>query len=897
MEAHPPHAGLIEHIPKSPESRFPVRDSWGLRVLLLAVSLVATWAYGSDEAVPLLTAGVCDRPPVLDGRIADKAWRTAAGGSHFPVRPNAGFARVCHDATNLYIAAVNVRPQVEAMNLPDAERDADIENQENVEIFLAPRPTTGMYFHFVISAANVQKDQRCSEGKCDVSWNGTWRSAVQVIHKSWGVEIAIPFETLGEAQPGEGDLWAFNIRRRAQGIDGSHLVSWSPAARDGKGHDRCAFGRLRFTRQTQATVVGHIAEEFPGRNECDVMLQGIDRGLFTVNAGTKDEPVDRFQQWLTPGNTRLLYELHEGDGPLSVTLRDEAGTTIWASGSVPSPALDAWPPFTERIEGRAFEDRTDRLLDNGPREEDGKPAYGLAVATSMLKVLPKKPAEYTGGLATSIHLSAARNEVEAAQIVLYSPERALTRVQLECSALGGDEGGVIDSASILAAPVGYVKTEEPVAHPMPHVGWWPDPILSYLPHFDVQKGDLASVWYSVRVPEGTAPGTYKGTLTIRPADAPAASVPVTLTVWDFALPRVPSLKTAIGHSVVNLHHKEESREHIEQVLEPIYEKFLIDHRTTPSHMYRPRPPSEAQLRRWRDWGVASFCITYISNERLLRDDAGRANGLDPDDENQYHAQIAESLQLARDLGIGDKAYVYLFDERVWPDFAGIQKVAARLAERFPEVRTLTTCDDRTFGEQLPSINAFCPLTIYYDRPSADDARARGKEVWWYVYVAPHMPHANVNLEQSAIATRLLLGFMSFAYQVDGFLYYGMSRLKLNEKTLRGGPYTDWIPRSWGRYNCDGHLYYPTPDGPVSSIRFENWLDGLEDYEYLALLSRRLEERTGNDDLTRAAREVLMRYTQPGNEIVRTMTGFTHDPADVSRARAKLAGLILRLGSE
>ena len=62
----------------------------------------------------------------------------------------------------------------------------------------------------------------------------------------------------------------------------------------------------------------------------------------------------------------------------------------------------------------------------------------------------------------------------------------------------------------------------------------------------------------------------------------------------------------------------------------------------------------------------------------------------------------------------------------------------------------------------------------------------------------------------------------------------------NGQTLRDGPYTTWNTRSWGKYNGDGHLLYPHPTGPVTSIRMENWLDGLEDYEYLHLLQRRIE---------------------------------------------------------
>ena len=84
--------------------------------------------------------------------------------------------------------------------------------------------------------------------------------------------------------------------------------------------------------------------------------------------------------------------------------------------------------------------------------------------------------------------------------------------------------------------------------------------------------------------------------------------------------------------------------------------------------------------------------------------------------------------------------------------------------------------------------------------------------------------------------------MSFAYAVDEFLYWGMMNEKQPaNKSLADGPFTTWNPRTWPGHNGAGHLFYPGENGPVTSLRMENWLGGMGDFEYLTLAKRRVDE--------------------------------------------------------
>jgi len=99
---------------------------------------------------------------------------------------------------------------------------------------------------------------------------------------------------------------------------------------------------------------------------------------------------------------------------------------------------------------------------------------------------------------------------------------------------------------------------------------------------------------------------------------------------------------------------------------------------------------------------------------------------------------------------------------------------------------------------------------------------------------------------------------------------------------------------WG--NGDGRFLYPanmdvngdkTPyvKGPVNSIRWEMLREGLEDYEYFALLSK-LTQNKG----THWEKDLL----QVPETIIKSQTEFTKDPQAMYKHRRELAEAIERM---
>ena len=93
-------------------------------------------------------------------------------------------------------------------------------------------------------------------------------------------------------------------------------------------------------------------------------------------------------------------------------------------------------------------------------------------------------------------------------------------------------------------------------------------------------------------------------------------------------------------------------------------------------------------------------------------------------------------------------------------------------------------------------------------------------------------------------------------------------------------------------NGDGFLMYPSPKGPVSSIRLEAIRDGVEDYDYLVLywnLLEALKKKGGNAALIEKA-------TKEGNlkALVPDLVSYTRDPNVLLAKREALGRVIAEM---
>lgn len=521
----------------------------------------------------------------------------------------------------------------------------------------------------------------------------------------------------------------------------------------------------------------------------------------------------------------------------------------------------------------------------------------LGYASSMEKVLPRVPVFRP--LPETIRIEAARNEKEAAQLIVMPYGKSAKTISVKLSEFEGSAGKLPPSA-ISAVPVGFVETKFVPHSGSKHIGFWPDPLMSFLNSVEVKPGDAQPFWIKADIPDGQPAGVYNGKAEVVADGKTAIAVPVSVRVRGFSLPLRPMLPLAVtfcpSDSLMPQCNPDFDPDEREKPANP--SRSWQKHKKAWSDMLSEYYLAIDSLYEYGGWNPELELFAELEKEgKLGMFNLGYYGLAAEDPADNYGMQptidrIRPRYEKAKKLGLLKYAYIYGCDEAAAPTFAAANRAAEILKKEFPGVPIFTTAYDESYGTdgRLPAIDWFCPLTPKFDAEKAEAARKAGKQVWWYICLAPVRPYANNFIEADAIEIRLLMGAMSAKYRPDGFLYYQTS-LWNNTAPISSGPYTDWVAQSFPGYNGDGNWTYPGPDGiPLGSIRLENFRDGLEDYAYVKILEQKLSEAQKSGANPQWQKEAEAALSVPAS-VAESLKEYTRDPAQLRAWRARLADLI------
>jgi hypothetical protein len=183
--------------------------------------------------LPSLSVESVTTVPIIDGDLKDAPWSSGAvidGLRHNRTMDSAAVAThitVLHAADGLYVRARCDEPLMDELVVVDAE--GEIWRGDVFEVYLAPAGGEGGYYQFLVNAhgTGATLAHRGDTG-IDSNWQPTWKHAGSTNSDSWGVELFIPWESLGtSAVPAVGDLWrAGFFRERYTGERAN--TAWSP---------------------------------------------------------------------------------------------------------------------------------------------------------------------------------------------------------------------------------------------------------------------------------------------------------------------------------------------------------------------------------------------------------------------------------------------------------------------------------------------------------------------------------------------------------------------------------------------------------------------------------------------------------------------------------------------
>lgn len=526
-------------------------------------------------------------------------------------------------------------------------------------------------------------------------------------------------------------------------------------------------------------------------------------------------------------------------------------------------------------------------------------------------VLREDPAE-TG---VAVRVAAARNECRGFQILMRSDE-PVGGVNVVPRDLTGPDGRVWQAANARLYRQHQLNiTDASSRNDQFRPGWYPDPLIPFVDPrtgeplsgarlsavpFDLPADQTHGFWIDLTVPPESVPGEYRGVWQITAADGRQVDVPLTLRIWDFALPRVSTLITALGSPAERMRGYYRTRAEQNKEAEPAdwqavgeqCAQLLSEHRinATPPDRLAPRAQPDGSYRVPDELidNVRAFVDRYHVN--ALRIDSPSRVIKDPEaDRARLHAWLRAWDEAAARLDRPAVVlYIYLKDE---PNDADAYHYVQRWGRAIREARSVvkvtvveqTKTQNPEWGDLYGAVDIWCPLFPLHDPATAAERMALGETVWTYTALCQRERTPWWQIDFPLLNYRVP-AWIAWRDRMTGILYWGgMSFWQQVED-----PWTD--PKTLDRrvgskgalYNGEGTLVYPGRavgyDGIAPSLRLKALRDAIQDYEYMAIL-----DRAGKRD---QAEKIVL-------PLAKSWFEWNEDPTVYEQARTQLTEAILR----
>ncbi|MBF0483974.1 MAG: DUF4091 domain-containing protein [Candidatus Omnitrophica bacterium] len=504
-------------------------------------------------------------------------------------------------------------------------------------------------------------------------------------------------------------------------------------------------------------------------------------------------------------------------------------------GNVDVGSVEAAIPMVGRVEDKPKKSKKDLTK--------LKPGFEVVTASSLDRIFRDGQTLIPAAFSSQVNIALAKNESEHFQVVIKNGKDPLKGIQIEVSDLISSDGVVkISSKNFLVRTVGYVPTEKSY-YPVKRGGEWPDPLLPTMPD-EIASGDAQPFWITLRTDKNTQAGEYKGEVIVHVAGSADVRLSINVKVFDFVLPRFNHLRTAFDfypHITKKWYPQkdQESDQAYQSRLDDLNDQFLVEivkHRMDPVLNIDPTNNVDlGKVDRYRMFGLSNFAIgkkggTFDNNWPKTDEDIEALLPL--------YRQYGELLALNK---LFPYHYIYTWDEGEIGNPL-VPKIASMIHRAHPKLKNMACYhgfwDPAKYPDWGKDIDIWCFGISDYNEKQFKKLVELGKEMWVYVSGPSSDGAPNLALDFDSIDYRIL-PWMCWKYNIKGFLYWCVNWWP-NVDPFQSAKNTDW------EQNGNGLLFYPGQDGPVMSIRTEIWQDGMEDYEYLVMLKKILDERMQKD---------------------------------------------------
>lgn len=491
----------------------------------------------------------------------------------------------------------------------------------------------------------------------------------------------------------------------------------------------------------------------------------------------------------------------------------------------------------------------------------------------------------------AVRLACARNEAEPLQLLFHA--RTAARIESVAVALTGP-GGVTLSPECFDLRLGhYIPILKPSTYAygklgraprFNYTGQLPDPLTTFVPLDVAPDQPPVPIWIDIAVPVDAAPGMYTGMIEVR-AGEETITVPLQLRVWNFELPVRPTCRTAFGldqyaNQFLFPFHKIETQEE-KYALSRAYIDTSVRYKISPkgvasAYHYHPEVISpinfsnvETLLDAYRaeiPWGLdeiqaSSMLVAHWCGPSLARN-------LTVEDGQREAQRLERISRLLETGGWLDRAFVWIDEPR--PNaYAMLRSWVGSLKEQ-PHAQNLKIFPLVYNGDAYEGLGDIADMMAFWDgeysastfSPAYARSASRTFEPWCYYTRCVHLWIDTPGMNQRLWAPKV------FAMGGRGIAMWAMLQWWSSDNsphTVRN-PWED-PATTWGN-GALAFFYPPSPLGKdlpakdlsiVPSLRMLLARDGIDDFEYGAMLERIVDDRP---EMAAEAEELLAAMRRP-----------------------------------
>ncbi len=486
-----------------------------------------------------------------------------------------------------------------------------------------------------------------------------------------------------------------------------------------------------------------------------------------------------------------------------------------------------------------------------------------------------------------IALWAGRGEYESFQVIVRAPTGGLTNVRVAASPLTGDGKRNIPNTNVTLFREQYVH----VTHGSPErgstnrplgPGWYADGLIPFsdgaknaadkssaLTSFSVDAVSNQPVWVDIFVPRTAEPGAYRGTITVD-SDQGAATVGVTLNVWNFELPLKPSL-----HTVFGIYNDASSSPKIFYADAKSNQRLLLEHKLMPVFV---DPSDEREFIDVLGLNVSQLEFFKVASY-------GHCQQPQP-------PSVAELLAMKAKHQPDLSLYVHMGDEI--SECAGIVPAirewsknirAAGLVAQLTAIPAAGLRDDGSgTGKSVADVWVMLPKQIVSNAADMNAAMKNGDQVWSYTALVQDSFSPKWAIDFEPINYRILGGFLNQVQGLSGLLYWCVNSWAINP-TQDPWNNISYVENEKATPPGEGWLVYPGAkpgaENLVPSMRLKWIRKSVEDFEYIEIL-----KRLGRGDWALGV----------ARKVAPDWTNWTHDPSALETVRRQFGDEINRLMS-